>query len=79
MEVTQTQRNSLTGYADGERSETIILLRLYSPTRSESNLIQKKYYESNGIVDSGTVIQVLQEFMVKLVIMKPKMQKLKIE
>ena len=79
MEVTQTQRNSLTGYADGERSETIILLRLYSPIRSESNLIQKKYYESNGIVDSGTVIQVLQEFMVKLVIMKPKMQKLKIE
>lgn len=56
MEVTQTQRNSLTGYADGERSETIILLRLYSPTRSESNLVQKKYYESNGIVDSGTVI-----------------------
>lgn len=56
MEVTQTQRNSLTDCADGGRSETIILLRLYSPTRSELNLIQKKYYESNGIVDSGTVI-----------------------
>ena len=33
MEVTQTQRNSLTNNNDGERSETIILHRLYSPNR----------------------------------------------
>lgn len=46
MEVTQTQRNPLTDNADGERSETIILHRLYSPNRL---LAELKYYESNGI------------------------------
>ena len=46
MEVTQTQRNPLTGSADGGRSETIILHRLYSPNRL---LAELKYYESNGV------------------------------
>ena len=46
MEVTQTQRNSLTDKAEGRRSETIILHRLYSPNRLVTEL---KYYESNGI------------------------------
>ncbi len=46
MEVTQTQRNPLTDNADGGRSETIILHRLYSPNRL---LAELKYYESNGI------------------------------
>ena len=31
MQVTQTQRHSLTDNADGRRSETITQLRLYSP------------------------------------------------
>lgn len=35
MEVTQTQRNSLTYNDDGGRSETIILHRLYSPNRMQ--------------------------------------------
>lgn len=53
MEVTQTQRNSLTDKAEGRRSETIILHRLYSPNRLVTEL---KYYESNGIQILGTVI-----------------------
>lgn len=48
MEVTQTQRNSLPDNADGERSETIILYRLYSPNRLYST--ELKYCESNGIL-----------------------------
>lgn len=48
MEVTQTQRNSLTDNADGGRSETIILHRLYSPNRLYET--ELKYCESNGIL-----------------------------
>lgn len=46
VEVTQTQRDSLTCYDDGGRSETITPLRLYSPNRLFN---RNKYYESNGI------------------------------
>lgn len=49
MQVTQTQRNTLTDKADGGRSESIIsthLLRLCTP-------LPIKYCESKGIKDLG--------------------------
>ena len=67
MEVTLTQRNPLTDNADGKRSETIMLLKLYSPIRLFNT--ELKYCESNG-KRYGTVISVLQEFMETVDIMK---------
>lgn len=44
---------------EGGRSETITLLRLYSPNRLLRT--ELKYYESNGSKDIGTVILDTQE------------------